>query len=214
MTRRELRRENEELRAALELRGYRTIDQWEALPQALRDPLAARAFIAEWGDFGRALIRLGPSRYAIRKRSDRYSPRCYKARRRLSFFFCKPGASLARWAREPDLGLIRSHLSVRDAPLYRCMLGNTYRFAPSYIERGLLDRRSRDRLCFFRSWQIPRIARMRTGIPWPTGSGMGDDETECDASGSSNLQTFTERQVLLWRILLTTRFFRRTWRRS
>lgn len=59
MTRRELRRENEELRAALELRGYRTIDQWEALPQALRDPLAARAFIAEWGDFGRALIRLG-----------------------------------------------------------------------------------------------------------------------------------------------------------
>ena len=59
MTRRELRRENEELRAALELRGYRTIEDWEALPPLLRDPLAARAFIAEWGDFGRALIRLG-----------------------------------------------------------------------------------------------------------------------------------------------------------
>jgi hypothetical protein len=59
VTRRELRRENDELRAALELRGHRTIEQWEALPEVLRDPLAAHAFIAEWGDFGRALIRLG-----------------------------------------------------------------------------------------------------------------------------------------------------------
>lgn len=59
MTRRELRRENDELRAALDLRGHRTIDEWEALPQEIRDPLAARAFVAEWGDVGRALIRLG-----------------------------------------------------------------------------------------------------------------------------------------------------------
>jgi hypothetical protein len=59
MTRRELRRENEELRDALGLRGYRTIDEWELLPAAIRDPLAARAFVAEWGDKGRALIRLG-----------------------------------------------------------------------------------------------------------------------------------------------------------
>jgi hypothetical protein len=59
MTRRELRRENEELRDALQLRGYRTIENWEALPTAIRDPLAARAFIAEWGDKGRALVRLG-----------------------------------------------------------------------------------------------------------------------------------------------------------
>jgi hypothetical protein len=59
MTRRELRRENDELRAALELRGYRTIEDWEALQPARRDPLAARAFISEWGDKGRALIRLG-----------------------------------------------------------------------------------------------------------------------------------------------------------
>ncbi|MGA8099312.1 MAG: hypothetical protein WB810_11720 [Candidatus Cybelea sp.] len=59
MTRRELRRENEELRAALGLRDYRTMDEWEMLPAAIRDPLAARAFIAEWGDKGRALIRLG-----------------------------------------------------------------------------------------------------------------------------------------------------------
>ena len=59
MTRRELRRENEELREALGLCGLRTIDDWEALPQALRDPLAARAFVAEWADVGRALIRLG-----------------------------------------------------------------------------------------------------------------------------------------------------------
>jgi hypothetical protein len=59
VTRRELRRENDELRAALELRGYRTIEEWEALPEVLRDPLAAHAFIAEWGDYGRALIRLG-----------------------------------------------------------------------------------------------------------------------------------------------------------
>lgn len=59
MTRRELRRENEELRAALDLRRHLTIEEWEVLPQALRDPLAARAWIAEWGDPGRALIRLG-----------------------------------------------------------------------------------------------------------------------------------------------------------
>jgi hypothetical protein len=40
MTRRELRRENEELREALGLRGYRTIEEWELLPAAIRDPLA------------------------------------------------------------------------------------------------------------------------------------------------------------------------------
>jgi hypothetical protein len=59
MTRRELRRENDELRAALDLRGDRTIEEWEAFPPALRDPLAARAFLAEWGNRGNALIRLG-----------------------------------------------------------------------------------------------------------------------------------------------------------
>ena len=59
MTRRELRRENEELRQLLGLSGRRTIAEWETLPQTLRDPLAARALIAEWGDKGRALIRLG-----------------------------------------------------------------------------------------------------------------------------------------------------------
>lgn len=59
MTRREMRREIDELRAALGLRGHRTIDEWERLPAAIRDPLAARAFISEWGDKGRALIRLG-----------------------------------------------------------------------------------------------------------------------------------------------------------
>lgn len=59
MTRRELRRENEELRETLGLRGQRTIEEWERLPAAVRDPLAARALIAEWGDKGRGLIRLG-----------------------------------------------------------------------------------------------------------------------------------------------------------
>lgn len=59
MTRREMRREIEDLRAALELRGFRTIEEWERLPAPIRDPLAARAFVAEWGDKGRALIRLG-----------------------------------------------------------------------------------------------------------------------------------------------------------
>jgi hypothetical protein len=59
MTRRELRRENEDLRALLGLSKPRAIEEWEALPQALHDPLAARAFVAEWGDVGRALTRLG-----------------------------------------------------------------------------------------------------------------------------------------------------------
>lgn len=52
MTQRALRRENQDLRNALSLRGYRTIEGWEALPSALRDPLAARAFVAELGDKG------------------------------------------------------------------------------------------------------------------------------------------------------------------
>ncbi len=47
------------MRAALELRGRRTIENWEALPATVRDPLAARALIAEWGERGAALIRLG-----------------------------------------------------------------------------------------------------------------------------------------------------------
>jgi hypothetical protein len=59
MTRRELRRENDELRAALGLRGERTLNEWELLPHALRDLLAGRAWIAEWGDPSRALVRLG-----------------------------------------------------------------------------------------------------------------------------------------------------------
>ena len=59
MTRAEMRRENQELRARLSLNSLRTIDEWEALPLEIRDPLAARAWIAEWGDPARALIRLG-----------------------------------------------------------------------------------------------------------------------------------------------------------
>jgi hypothetical protein len=59
MTRRELRREVEDLRALLGLTKPRAIEEWEALPQEVRDPLAARALIAEWGDRGRALVRLG-----------------------------------------------------------------------------------------------------------------------------------------------------------
>jgi hypothetical protein len=59
MTRQDLRKELAELRGLLELRERRTIDEWEAIPQDLRDALAARAFIAEWGDYSAALIRLG-----------------------------------------------------------------------------------------------------------------------------------------------------------
>lgn len=47
MTRQDLRRENEELRSTLGLRGHRMIEEWEALPPWLRDPLAAHAFIAD-----------------------------------------------------------------------------------------------------------------------------------------------------------------------
>ena len=59
MTRRELRRENDELRAALGMRGHRTVQEWERLPPTIRDPLAARALIVSWGDRVAALIRLG-----------------------------------------------------------------------------------------------------------------------------------------------------------
>ena len=59
MTRKELRRENDELRAALGIREHRTIEEWECLPRAMRDPLAARALIASWGDRVEALVRLG-----------------------------------------------------------------------------------------------------------------------------------------------------------
>jgi hypothetical protein len=59
MTRAEMRRELEDLRKRLGLTKPRTIEEWETLPAAVRDLLAARAFIAEWGDKGRALTRLG-----------------------------------------------------------------------------------------------------------------------------------------------------------
>ena len=35
------------------------IDEWEMLPPTVRDPMAARAWVAEWGDVTRALVRLG-----------------------------------------------------------------------------------------------------------------------------------------------------------
>jgi hypothetical protein len=54
-----MRRQLEELRQFHGLSDTRTIEEWEAFPAALRDPLAARAFLAEWGNLGNALIRLG-----------------------------------------------------------------------------------------------------------------------------------------------------------
>lgn len=59
MTRREMRQQLEELRQLLGMNATRTIEEWEEFPPALRDPLAARAFLAEWGNCGNALIRLG-----------------------------------------------------------------------------------------------------------------------------------------------------------
>ncbi|HYL28256.1 MAG TPA: hypothetical protein VEW74_10520 [Candidatus Nitrosotalea sp.] len=59
MTRAELRREIDGLRALLGLNNRRTIDEWEAMPQDVRDGLAARAFVAESGDATSALARLG-----------------------------------------------------------------------------------------------------------------------------------------------------------
>lgn len=59
MTRRELHAEIAELRATLGLRRRRTIGEWEAMPQEMRDGLAARAWISEWGDPTAALLRLG-----------------------------------------------------------------------------------------------------------------------------------------------------------
>ncbi len=43
-----MRREIDELRVAMELRSYRTIEEWKCCQFAIREPLAARAFIAEW----------------------------------------------------------------------------------------------------------------------------------------------------------------------
>ena len=59
MTRAEMRRELEDLRKLLGLSKPRTMDEWEMLPPTVRDPLAARAFIAEWGD----KARFGPARF-------------------------------------------------------------------------------------------------------------------------------------------------------
>ena len=59
MTRAEMRRELEDLRKLLGLTKPRTIDEWEMLPPTVRDPMAARAWVAEWGDVTRALVRLG-----------------------------------------------------------------------------------------------------------------------------------------------------------
>lgn len=59
MTRKQQREEIAALRALLGLSRRRTIQEWEQLPQDVRDGLAARAFVAEWGDLTAALIRLG-----------------------------------------------------------------------------------------------------------------------------------------------------------
>lgn len=59
MTRRELHAKIAELRATLGLRRHRTIGEWEAMPQEVRDGLAARAWISEWGDPTSAFLRLG-----------------------------------------------------------------------------------------------------------------------------------------------------------
>ena len=56
MTRRELHREIAELPAVLGLRTHRTITEWEAMPQDVRDRLAARAWVSEWGDPTSALL--------------------------------------------------------------------------------------------------------------------------------------------------------------
>ncbi|MGA7201620.1 MAG: hypothetical protein WBX26_07310 [Candidatus Cybelea sp.] len=73
MTRRELRRENEDLRALLGLSKPRTIDDWEMLPQGIRDPLvllykdyAGRVFETPGGKLlKRDLGRLDPDREMI-----------------------------------------------------------------------------------------------------------------------------------------------------
>ena len=59
MTRHELHAEIAELRATLGLRKHRTISEWEGMPQEVRDGLAARAWISEWGDPTAAMARLG-----------------------------------------------------------------------------------------------------------------------------------------------------------
>lgn len=56
----ELEREVKELRGRLELDGGLDVTLWEQFnPQDVRDALAARALIAEWGNPTNALIRLG-----------------------------------------------------------------------------------------------------------------------------------------------------------
>lgn len=54
-----MRQQLQELRQLHGFTATRTIEEWEQFPPALRDPLAARAFLAEWGNLGNALIRLG-----------------------------------------------------------------------------------------------------------------------------------------------------------
>jgi hypothetical protein len=59
VTKAELKQEVLSLRARLELRRTMTLGEWEALPQDVRDGLAAKALLYEWGDRYAALVRLG-----------------------------------------------------------------------------------------------------------------------------------------------------------
>lgn len=61
-SRKDLRNENAELRKLLKLTNtpYWSVEEWEsANPQDVRDGLAARVFLNEWGDRHKALRRLG-----------------------------------------------------------------------------------------------------------------------------------------------------------
>jgi hypothetical protein len=155
MTRRELWRENEYLWAPLGLSKPRTIDDWEMLPQEIRDPLAARALVAEWGEAGRALIRLGfpavnrlpPDKVSLYKE---YIARVFETpgvrailERDLSRLDADREAILARQSRTALYG--EDAESVRAAALVAKVCGWTFRGDYAPIVPGLTSQYLRDR---------------------------------------------------------------------
>lgn len=55
----ELEEEVAQLRELLQLTHARDLEEWDILPQNIRDQMAARAIMSEWGDITKAAMRLG-----------------------------------------------------------------------------------------------------------------------------------------------------------
>jgi len=108
----ELEAENKELREALlkadEQGDAQTLDDWMLLPQDMRDRLASRALVNEWGRYWHALLRLG-FRTTKMTKADKHALR--------EAVFDTPGCIAIREASLSDIEARRKQIIARQAEI-------------------------------------------------------------------------------------------------